>query len=242
MFRLVDVHCHAYELSGDLNRYKDIIIVGVSDDLESSMQTIRLSNDFENLIPAIGLHPWSVKSNSVKEAKRIVQLLDKYDVRMLGEVGLDRRFVPKTFNEQLEVFKIFLEASREYGLALNIHSVDAWRQVLDLVMKYNVEVVVFHWYTGPLDVLEDIIAQKYYISINPAVKIQEKHKLIVKETPLDYILTESDAPYNYRGIRLSPDMVNNVIHVISHLKGVDTKTVRETIWRNFERLKGTIGM
>ena len=52
------------------------------------------------------------------------------------------------------------------------------------------------------------------------------------------IITESDGPYNYRGLRLKPTMISDLMEFISNVKGVDKASSERIIERNFERLLG----
>ena len=236
---LVDFHCHAHEL-GDLDRYSDMIIVAVSDDYESSLTTLRLAEKHSHVVPAIGVHPWSLDEVPVEEAWRVIRLLDNHDVRILGEIGLDRRFKPHSWDKQVEVFRIFLKEASERGLAVNLHAPGAWRETLDMVLRYDPPIASFHWYTGPLDVLQELVSVGYYVSINPSARIQAKHRLVARETPLRNLLTESDAPYNYRGLRLDPRMIKDSIRIIAEEKGMEEDRVEEEIWRNFRELASKI--
>ncbi len=242
-FRLVDAHCHAHELGGRISEFPGILIIGVSDDYESSLKTLELAGSSENLIPAVGVHPWSLDEVPVEDADRVAKLVEKRgDIRILGEVGLDKKFKPHSFDRQVRVFGKFLELAREYGLMLNIHAAGAWRETYERVVRYDPPVAVFHWYTGPLDLAEEIAAQGYYISINPAVKIQEKHRRVARLVRLDRLLVESDAPYNYRGMRMEPGMVEDVVKVVAEEKGVSPDTVRDVVWGNFARIASKTGL
>ena len=149
---------------------------------------------------------------------------------------LDRKFVPQTFDRQLEFFRTFVEWARDYDLPLNIHSPDAWRDVLEIIRKSDVNKALFHWYTGPLNLLGEIKDYGYYISINAAIKIQEKSKLVAREAPLDIILLESDGPYEYRGITLEPPIVKDAALIVAEIKGVHLEELWDRVRGNFSRL------
>ncbi|HDD56745.1 MAG TPA: hypothetical protein ENG18_01845 [Nitrososphaeria archaeon] len=106
------------------------------------------------------------------------------------------------------------------------------------MLKMDVRRALFHWYTGPIRLLKDIGEAGYYISINPAVKIQPKHRRILENAELEMIITESDGPYNYRGLKLKPTMISDLIEFISNIKDVDRISLEKIIERNFERLLG----
>ena len=237
MLKLIDIHCHLHEFSREaIEEFRELLIVAVSDDVESSYKTIELAEEYNNIIPAIGLHPWSIReTNPKEELRRIREIVNKYDIRVLGEIGLDRKFTPETYNTQLEVFRELLKLAREYSLKVNLHAVGAWREVYNELLAYDIDSAVFHWYTGPLNLLDEIVSQGYFISINPAIKVQEKHRVILEYVKLDYVLTESDGPYEYRGLKLTPKMISNTIDIISSIKGIPVSDVKSKVFENFNR-------
>jgi len=152
----VDAHCHAYDLpKEELEKYRSYAIIGVSEDYESSLRTIDLSAEYENIVPFIGLHPWNVYKTSETELEKILALADRDDVKGLGEIGIDKR-IGKAYQRQREVFERFCEVSYEYDLPLSVHALDSWSEVLEILRKHDVEKAVFHWYSGPTDLLEEI--------------------------------------------------------------------------------------
>jgi len=231
----VDAHCHAYEFSeNELKEYQSMTIICVSEDLESSRKTLALSEKFPNIIPFVGLHPWNVADVSRNELEKILELIDCEEVLGIGEVGLDKR-KGKLYDRQKEFFRKFCEASREYDLPMNIHALDSWRDVLEMLRRYDIGSAVLHWYSGPLELLEELFEEGYAITINPAVKIQDKHKRVLEEADLDIILTESDGPYHYRGLDLKPAMIPDLIKFIADVKEVDPDAVEEIVESNLRR-------
>ena len=235
---LVDAHCHAHAFSdAELREFSKIRIIAVSEDLESSRRTIDLSKRFNNIIPFVGIHPWDLESISEKELEEVLEILRLSGAMGIGEVGVDGR-IKRSIRRQVEVFKLFCEISAELDLPMNIHALDAWDHVFEIMLKMDVRRALFHWYTGPIKLLRDIGEAGYYISINPAVRVQPKHKRVLENAELDMIITESDGPYNYRGLRLKPSIISDLIEFISDVKGVDKSSLERIIERNFERLLG----
>ncbi|RLE81559.1 MAG: TatD family deoxyribonuclease [Thermoprotei archaeon] len=234
----VDAHCHLHEFSEEeVERFsKEFYIVAVSDDYESSLKTIELASSFPNIIPCVGIHPWEVKNVSNDEVERIIRLVAKKDIICLGEIGLDKLFTPQTFERQLEVFKSFISLASEQDLIVNVHAAGAWREVFELVTEFSMKRVIFHWYTGPLNLLKRVVERGYYITVNPAVKIQKKLRSVLKQVDIHYMLTESDGPYKYRGLFLAPPMVRELVEYISQVRGISTEDLRETVLGNFKRL------
>ncbi len=235
---LVDVHCHADEYS--IHRLREfiykfkMIIVGVSVDLKSSLKILEYSKELNNFIPCVGLHPWYVDKLSEDGIDEVFRL--SRNIKCIGEVGLDTRFVPKTIEKQRDIFRKFLEIGSEEDTVFNLHSVDTWREVLELLRRYDISKAIFHWYTGPINLLKDINDAGYFISINPSVKFQKKHKKVLEKAPIEMILTESDGPYLYKGYNLSPEMISESIDIIAEIKGLERKEAVEIVYRNFEKI------
>jgi len=229
---LIDVHCHLHEFSNP-HKFKEIVIIAVSDDLKSSIKTIKLCETEKNWIPAIGIHPWEVKNTRKSALEEIKHLVARHEIKVLGEIGLDKKFVPETWDKQLIFFKFFLKLANEYNLILNLHSAGAWQEVFNLLVKYDIEKALFHWYTGPLDLLEKIESKGYFIGINPAITIQEKHKEVAKISK--NFITESDGPYKYRGLELNPLMIKNTIKIIAELRNESVSKVEKRIEVNFRK-------
>lgn len=234
------MHNHFHELLEEeyniehIAEYNDeYIIVAVSDDLESSIRTLELSKKYSFIRPCIGIHPWSIGETSIDELNKLLSLVDKEEVNCLGEIGLDTIFVAETIDKQREFFLKFLEKTRDYNLLLNLHTAGTWNEVFNLLLKYDIEKAYFHWYTGPLDLLNEIISQGYYIGANPAWIIQKKHRKILEYAGVNNLITESDAPYKYKGIYMTPSLVKNTLDYLSQLYRISYEVLKYKIYQNY---------
>lgn len=234
-----DAHCHVHEYrEEEIERFGGAfkVIVAVSDDLESSGRTLKLAERYGFLVPCVGVHPWELKGHDPEAlAGELEKLVRKSGARCLGEVGVDLAFVPETFDKQLEFFRRILDLARDCDMAVNVHAAKAWRQALDEVVKKGVRRVLFHWYNGPLDILGEIAARGYLISINPTVKISSKHLEIARRAPLDVITFESDGPYEYRGLSLSPWMIPETVNLVASSRDMDVSELIEISNENLIR-------
>lgn len=239
--KIIDTHCHIYAFDENYIKHlrEKFIVVGVSDDIDSIFKVIEISKRYNFIIPSVGYHPWKIKRGlSVEEKSLLYDVVNKNDVKVLGEIGLDKKFVKETFDKQVEVFMFFLNLAKEFDLSVNIHAPDAWRDVLDLIIKHDIDRAYIHWYTGPLELIDDIIEHGYFIGINPAYKLQKKHKSVLEYAPLKNILIESDGPYNYRGMFLEPKILESVVEEISNIKKVSKDNLLNILERNFEKFIG----
>ncbi len=81
------------------------------------------------------------------------------------------------------------------GKVLSIHSRQVEAAVLDLLVEFAAAPAVFHWYAGPLDVLERLLAAGHYCSINPAMVRSNRGRDVITHLPRERALTETDGPF-----------------------------------------------
>ncbi|MCS7146336.1 MAG: TatD family hydrolase [Nitrososphaerota archaeon] len=233
--QLVDAHCHVHEYDEEeIRSFGNIRIAGVAMDLESSGVTLELAKKFGNIDPFVGLHPWNLHKN-VDKLEQIKTLAVTSGVAGLGEVGVDVRFAKASFKEQLNIFKEICGLAVEHGLPLNVHALGGWDDVLNICVRLGVKSLLLHWYTGPVGLLKVIRDAGYFISINPAIVIQQKQMQILREADINVILTESDGPYSYRGLNLSPRSLPNLVQLISEVKNLTLEETSRIIYDNYLR-------
>jgi len=237
--KYIDSHCHLYKFNEiEIKRIiknKDITILSVSEDLESSLKNLVLSQLNENVIPAIGIHPWNIEKINENTFKIIEDIIKDNKIKILGEIGLDKKFKPETFEKQKEIFEKFLNLAKEYDLNLNLHTPNASNDVYDLLIKYDIKKAYFHWYSGDEKLLEEIIDKGYFIGINVATIVNEKYRKYIEIANIKNIITESDGPYNYKGIILHPDMLKDLYKLISDIRKIDLEELLNIIQNNFAK-------
>ncbi|QOJ78420.1 TatD family hydrolase [Infirmifilum lucidum] len=236
----VDAHLHLHEFKEEeIERFLSsrVLLIAVAEDYNSSIRTLEIRDSHpEGIKACVGIHPWNIKDEEAlrREIEAIEELIPEADC--IGEVGLDLKFTADTYPLQEKAFQAFLEFSRRYEKPLNIHSAGAWRETLQLLRAWSVKRAIFHWYTGPLDLLREIISSGLLVSINASLKVQRKARQVVLATPLQSMLTESDGPYNYRGLNLNPLLIPELVAEIAGLKNVTEGQLRRVIFENFKAL------
>ncbi len=241
--RLFDTHVHLNQIddiAGALKRAKKedvdkILIAGL--DLDSNKEIIEIYNNIKNfdLYMALGMHPYKPQRDSFEE---VYALIEKHKdvVTAIGEIGLDYWY--KEAKEegpgrdlQREVFRKQLALAKKLDKPVIVHSRAAWSDCFKMVKEYNLIEVLFHWYTGPPDILEDILSKGYYISISPSIEYSKEAQEVVLKTPNDKILLETDSPVRYRprsGSYISePKDVIRTLEKLSELKNVNKEELAE---------------
>lgn len=196
---IIDTHCHfdmmphpeayisAKEKAGD-------IVIGMTNlpsHFRMGQPHLRL---FKHVRLALGVHPLLASENK-NELPLFNSLLDL--TSYIGEIGLDfSKEGLSTKGDQVFVLRKLLEKLEGKKKIISVHSRKAEKELFDLLCEYNINNVIFHWYSGPIDLIPSIISKGYYFSINEAMSISKNGRAIIKEIPRNRILTESDAPFN----------------------------------------------
>lgn len=237
LFKLIDTHAHLDEVQDPeeaLKKAQDAgvqAVVGVGTDLASNEKILHLADRFPNFVlPAVGLHPWRLEGI---DPQALLGFIEKELPRCvaLGEVGLD--FALKTPGEkQEEVLQGLLDIALREKKPVLLHARRAWAEALWILEKRRVERAIFHWYSGPLDILHQVIAQGYWVSATPAVAYSAKHRLAIQAASLDQLVLETDAPEPYLGIKSEPKDLLKTLRSVSELKGRSPAEIALHTYRN----------
>ena len=101
-----------------------------------------------------------------------------------------------------------------------------------MVRESGVGGAVFHWYTGPVELAEEIAGCGYHISATPAVAYSKKHREVIRAVPLESLLLETDCPVKYDGIPSEPAVVEVALREVAKLKDASPARVAEISTRN----------
>ena len=247
MCRLVDSHAHLEEL-GDLGsaieRAKQsgvVAIVAVGSDYESNHQVLEIAGKYQGFVhPALGLHPGRLNEDLLSLERHLQFIEDNLSVAVaVGEVGLDyhKRVVSAAGKDlQQKVLGTILALAKRRGKPAIIHSRYAWRDSFELTKKASLGKAIFHWYTGPTNVLRGILEQGYFVSATLAVEYHAEHRRAVKEVPLENLLLETDCPVVYQGHQAEPADVSRALQATAEMKGLSPDFVAEKTTENALRL------
>ena len=254
MYRLIDTHAHLEEmedLDAVLKKSREAGVAGiiaVGTDIKSNERTLEIAARFPDMVyPAPGWHPEFIREEEIDTSLEYIENnIDK--AIAVGEIGLDyHKRIRSVAGKDLQkrVLSDILLIAKKHDKPVLIHSRYAWRDALTAVEEAGVEKAVFHWYTGTSGVLRDIIANGYYLSVTPAVEYHEEHRRTVKETPLERMLLETDAPVTYgRGrdfeFRAEPADVARSLKGAAIFKGQSEEEVAAATTENAERLFGIV--
>lgn len=223
--QVIDSHAHLSEMAGAEQKIRLAIlngivrIVAVGMNTASNEQTLTLARIFpETVQPALGYHPWMINED---EDVRAIDFLEKHidQCVAVGEIGLDYRIKVKK-DHQKAVFKQLLALAFAADKPVIVHSRYSDARTFEMVAGQKIKKAVFHWYSGPIDLLEQILSSGYYISATPALAYSQAHRAAIEKAPMERILIETDAPVEYRGIASEPMSLFSTLRHLVELKGL----------------------
>jgi len=238
---MIDTHAHLdeiLEIDQVIERAKAVgvgKIIAVGMDIDSNNKTLELAQRYPGIIyPAIGYHPWSITLQGIDENLAFLEN-NLSSCVALGEVGLDYKAKVKK-QLQWDVFSKLLFIAVRYNKPVIVHSRLSHLRTYQMVKDTGIKKAVFHWYSGSLDILEQIINDGYFISATPALAYSQPHQAAIARAPLEQILLETDSPVEYQGKVSEPADLIKTLREVSRCKGIELEEAMQVTTHNAEKL------
>lgn len=188
---------------------------------------------YKHIRIALGYHPQMVLNYEFDKP-----LFDKYidSTHYIGEVGLDYTISKEDvmLERQFNAFRYICNKSKNSKI-LSVHSKRAEKDALNLLVENNVKHAIFHWYTGPLSLIGNIVDAGYYFSVNSNMLSSAKGRKTLGEIPIERLLIESDGPFTkYNGAQYHPDMLPSIYNEFAKYYGL--ANFENVIFENFSTL------
>ena len=217
-------------------------VCGVIDcgcDRESSLKAISLSEKFDFVYAAIGVHPHEAAGAKESDLEELKALYSKEKVVAVGEIGLDYHYDFSPRSIQLEFFEKQLLLANELSLPVIVHDREAHGDTLNLLKKYKPKGVV-HCFSGSAEMAKEVLKLGMYIGLGGAVTFKNAKKPleVAAVVPENRLLLETDCPYMapvpLRGSRCDSSMI---AYTAEKIAGVRSCNVQELIDRCRENAK-----
>ena len=256
---------HADRLAGAIARASEagvtrLVCVGTGSD--SSAEAVALARSMRRpggpaaaegvaMWATVGLHPHdAVAGVDGLDGLLAAELGDRTDgaervVVAIGECGLDYHYDYSPRPVQLEAFALQIELARRHGVALVVHTREAWDDTFELLAAHGMpDRTIIHCFTGGPDEARRCLDLGASLSFSGVVTF--KNAGDVREAaalcPLDRLLVETDSPFltpvPHRGTANEPSRVPLVGAAIAQVKGIDTAEVAAVTTANARRAFG----
>ena len=242
---LIDAHAHLdhydepQEALARIERRR-ILTLANSMDPASYERNLALAEGCPFVLPSFGIHPRRAPEH-VDHLADLSSLIERSP--MLGELGLDFHWVRDrdTYPHQIRVFEFLVREAAKHDQIVNLHTKGAEQRILDTLRTFGVTRAIIHWYSGPMDVLDEMISEGYLFTIGVEVLYSEKIQAIARAVPTRQLLSETDNPGGNRwlaGEVAPPDIIADVVGAVAELKGLPPEKLEALIQANFLRLVG----
>ncbi len=255
-----DAHTHTQFAAFDADRDKvmhraeeagvGMNIVGTQYD--TSKSAVEMAERFPDTYASVALHPIHTARSHNDEGEIFdptlyEALAQSKKVIAIGECGLDYyRNDESTKGLQQKVFVEHIELSQRVGKPLMLHvrdqkgSFDAYHDVLALLRQHPHVPGDVHFFAGDWVTAKQFLDLGFTLSFTGVISFTHDYDEVVRQTPLDMLLCETDAPYvtpaPYRGARNEPLYVREVVAALAHIRGEDENLVREQLMQNARRV------
>lgn len=245
---LIDAHVH-------LDRYDHLLDAALSEiereriftvatamDVPSYRDLRRIAERSAWVLPTFGVHP----RRAADYADRLDELRPWLETSAaIGEIGLDFHWVrdASTYPKQRRVCEYFIEAAAEQDKFVNLHTKAGEAEILALLRKYHVRRAIIHWYSGPMDVLQEMIEHGCCFTIGVEMLYSDYIREIARAIPDHLLLTETDNPGALRWLKKNDEVgmplaIKDVVGALAEIRRTTREAIEALVFDNFRRMLG----
>lgn len=254
--RLIDSHCHL-NYTGLAERQDEVLANARARGVTGFLNISTRQGEWAEVLGAaernadvwatVGVHPHEADAHPDLGANALVEAASHPRVIAIGECGLDYHYDNSERRAQRERFQAHIEASRQSGLPLVVHTRDAEEDTAEILGKAVREggvAGVLHCFTGTADLARQALDLGFYISLSGIVTFKNARDLqnTAKWLPADRMLVETDSPFlapvPHRGQTCEPAFVADTAAFVAGLRDEEPEALAEATTANFFRLFG----
>lgn len=206
--------------------------------------TLEIAGRFDDVFFAAGIHPHWAASEPAVTSGDLLEVADNPKMVAIGESGLDYHYTRESEAEQKRSFRVHIEAARQSGLPLIVHSRDADDDMMAILadeFRAGPFGCIMHCFSSGEALASCAVELGFYISVSGIVTFRNSVELrsIVSKIPHERLLVETDAPYlapvPCRGRRNEPAYVVHTARHVAGLLGLDAEAFAEIVRANTMR-------
>lgn len=254
----VDTHCHV-----DAPEFNDVLPRIISGAADKGVKAIllptvqasdwdpakTLANQYGNQIPGLvytlGIHPLYI--NRAQESdigalkNQIEQSLDDPRFVGIGEIGLDYFVEGLDPQRQEFFFHKQLDLAQQFQLPVILHVRRSQDAVLKALRKRTVSSGIAHAFNGSHQQAEQFIALGFKLGFGGTATYDRALQIrrLLKELPLESIVTETDAPdippawlKEEGGLFNEPALLPRIAQQLAGIRGISEEVFSKAVWQN----------
>jgi len=251
---LVDSHCHldfpalAEEGGAVLERARAAgvrVVQTIGTRLDRLDRVLAIVEAEPGVFCSVGVHPHHAAKEPLEGPEPLLAWAAHPKVIGIGESGLDYHYDHSPRDVQERVFRAHVEAARQSGLPLIVHTRNADEDTIALLREEMAKAPftgVVHCYSSSPALGHAAVEMGMYLGIGGILTFKRSDELraTVRDLPLDRLLLETDAPYlapePHRGKRNEPAHVALVAARLAELKNMAVAEIERATTASFFRL------
>lgn len=252
--KLFDSHAHYDDEAYDGDRAELLAairaagvshIVNCASSWASVATTLQLTREHPFIYSALGIHPSNGLDYTDAVEEQLRTLLQDDRAVAVGEIGLDYYWEDNPSREwQQQILLRQFDLAREAGKPVILHVREAYGDMMDILRGNRDLRAVLHSFSGSPEIAGEAVAMGFHLGIGGVATFKNAKKLpdVIRETPIEFLLTETDAPYltpvPFRGKRNRSDYITYVVAAIARFKEMDPEEAAEILHQNSLRFFG----
>jgi TatD DNase family protein len=252
--RLIDSHCHL-NYAGLAERQNEVLANARARGVTGFLNISTRQSEWADVLGAaqrnadvwatVGVHPHEADAHPDLGAAALVEAASNPRIIAIGECGLDYHYDKSDRAAQRERFEAHIDAARQSGLPLVVHTRDAEEdtaEILGRAVRNGNVTGVLHCFTGTADLARKALDFGFYISLSGIVTFKNAKDLqdTARSLPADRMLVETDSPFlapvPHRGQTCEPAFVADTAAFVADLRGDAPEALADATTANFFRL------
>ena len=241
-------------------------IIDVADCVESAKQALADADTYPWCFAAVGIHPDHASTYTDADIEEIRKLAADPKAVAIGEIGLDYYYGTDDREEQQALFRKQIRLANELKMPIMIHSRDAHQLTMDILKEEGAfsderkswfparpatgggsepdARVQMHCFSGSPELALEYVKLGATISLGGPVTFKNGKKAaeVVRRVPIEYLLSETDAPYMapepLRGRPNRSEYIEHIVRRMAVLKGLEYEEAARILTENGKRFFG----
>jgi len=248
---LIDSHCHldfealTDDLVGVLRRAKSEGVsrmLTICTNFKNPDQTISLSEKFEEIFFAAGVHPNQPTKDLKFKSEDLLSICEHKKMIGVGETGLDFHYSQDSKRDQIKSLIQHIEVAKEANLPVIIHARNADKEIAKILSEEYVKnsfKCVMHCFSSSSYLARVALDLGFYLSMSGIITFKNSQNLrdIFSKVPIEKVLVETDSPYlaptPHRGRSNEPALVSLVAKKGAEILNVEEDFFRVQTTKNF---------
>lgn len=203
----------------------------------------------------------NIRAPQYLDKQAFLELANHPKVVAIGECGLDYFHVDESgISREKEIFIEQIDIANTVGKPLMLHvrnpkaiktdnsglgnkdngakafSKSAYLDAVEILKEHAKVDFDFHFFSGSMEEARAILDIGGYVSFDGPITFAQEYESVVRNVPLDRIMSETDCPYAspvpYRGKRNEPVYVIEIVKAIARIKGQSLEDVARILLDN----------